>query len=259
MSRPAWVCFRGYLTRVPGTFIRTQATTRTFFSSPAYKMQDRQSPNGRPGNSKTLASAVAGLILLSIVALTPKPTPSSVARAVEDLYDAATDLAQARTLTTAAEFEARLNTFCENGRVVLGVHLNQSDITTHGVVSLLEGSRTHILSAPDPYDTEKRFLVYQSYFPSPHETTDGELAENVQELRTRFENVLMSRFERQKRDLGVYRGVIITFSAYRSWIIYFDGGSFIRVIPTETFNEPLTQWVWQRLAQEQVLYRSLEN
>ncbi|KAI1777656.1 hypothetical protein F4818DRAFT_456766 [Hypoxylon cercidicola] len=137
-----------------------------FFSSPVYKMRSGHTPNGRPGGSTVLNSATTStftsILVISLRGLFPDSHHREIIRTFKDSRNSA--VSAGRTAMSEEELEA----FWNNGRVLLGAGLDR-EVTTHGLISVLEGTKTQILSAPDPYDPDKRFLVYQSIFTLPDE------------------------------------------------------------------------------------------
>ncbi|KAI4870851.1 hypothetical protein F4820DRAFT_146731 [Hypoxylon rubiginosum] len=133
------------------------------------------------------------------------------------------------------ETEEELEEFWEIGSMLFREYLG--DIRRQGVISVVEGTRTQIFSVPDPYDTEKRFLLYQSYFPSP-----GTVEEEMEFYR-KFKTILASKFESEKSELGVNRGLMITLSSYEMRIAYFDDDNLIHAIASESIGSDVTRLV----------------
>ncbi|XXH04935.1 hypothetical protein Hte_011357 [Hypoxylon texense] len=210
-------------TRGPNAFVRTQATTRDFWSSPTYKSRSGHVLNTRPGSSKILNSAATSAIIVSLLALVPEETCEKIGQLVRmsTIIDRGTGALTISKSGKEAEIIWRF------GFTIAREYFGDG-IKTHGVISVLEGTKTQILSAPDPYDAEKRFLLYQSYLHSPGMTEDED-----REYHRKFEAILTSKFESQKSELGVSRGLMFTLSSQTARTVYFDGGAFIFVLPSE--------------------------
>ncbi|OTA95646.1 hypothetical protein M434DRAFT_393496 [Hypoxylon sp. CO27-5] len=218
MFRQAWIGIRGRFARAPGAsiFIRTTRMTRDSPWAQFYKARQgpaMRAPGKRPYNSKLLASSFGAVMIIPLSLLVSESNFSTLI----DLYT--DNIKRMRK----SESEETINKFWSAGRFALGKVLN-SEVVDHGSIPMLEGAEGRIISVPDPYNPEKRFVVYQVFMKGDFKG-NSEIWEKIQPLQ----EFLRSDFEARKRELMVNRGFILATSGFHGVMIYFDGGAFIHV------------------------------
>ncbi|KAI1410644.1 hypothetical protein F5Y13DRAFT_167617 [Hypoxylon sp. FL1857] len=233
MFRLAWTGVRGCFTRAPGMSSIATRTARMARNPPrAQFYRARQGPGTRaqgqqPHGSKLLVSSSYlswGVILVLLSSVINKSEFEMLSKYYSRNH-ANLGLSQSK--------EA-LSRFWEDGRLVLG-KIFDSEVTEHGAIPALEGVEGQIISVPDPYDPEKRFVVYQAFKKGTFQ--------NVHEMAKKMyaiSEVLSDDLEDRKIELKANRGVILLQSTSGCWPIYYDGSSFVLVGIVE-FNKKVLE------------------
>ncbi|KAI1769606.1 hypothetical protein GGR53DRAFT_8271 [Hypoxylon sp. FL1150] len=161
-------------------------------------MRNGDIQNRQSGGSRLLSSMSAGVIVVSRMTLAPEGSQKWVAESIFEAHDSIERVSP----STAADLEEALEQSWRLGRVLSRTYLNEA--TSHETLSVLNGTKTQILSTPDPYKPKEHFLVYQSYFP-----VRGNADEQLRFLQE-LETALISDFESQRGELRVNWGAIVT-------------------------------------------------
>ncbi|KAI1406629.1 hypothetical protein F4819DRAFT_439798 [Hypoxylon fuscum] len=193
--------------------------TRNSSHSPFYNPRNGHTTNRRWHTSKLSASAAIGFILVPLITIFD---PELAFLIETKCNEEPTDLSE--------DLDERLRKALSTGRWFFGAYFN-SEVTEHGVMPVLGRGEVQILSVPDPYNSEKHFLMYQCCFRSPLEPS--------LDIAVATRKVLIADFEKRRHELEVNRGLIFITGGSGNYFIYFDGGTFLNVVIPEIYSEKL--------------------